>query len=77
MIKTIVNHRQLGSPVTLAPGDQFRLYVQGELVHSVDISSFQMISHWAYTTLNGHNAYWIGTSTLVDDLQADGFVIVP
>jgi NifB/MoaA-like Fe-S oxidoreductase len=51
------------------PGDQFRLYVKGKLVHSVDIESAMTITHWAVVTLKGVGmAYFIGNEKLEAEL---------
>ncbi len=43
----IVESGRFKSPVLLSPGDDFKLWHRGDLVHTFDISKVQSVSMWA------------------------------
>jgi hypothetical protein len=61
---------KLDFPVTVQPGDTFKLSVNKKLVHSADIVTCKEITHWAVFEIGSSGlAYAIGDHRLKDDLE--------
>ena len=54
----------------VVPGDVFRLVIDGEYVHQVEITRIQVITCWALVRLDGSGlGYFVGNDTLIPELE--------
>jgi hypothetical protein len=68
MIK-ILKSQKLPHVYRVQPRDTFVLYVNGEVVHTAEVTQFRSVSHWALIEIAGGLAYVIGDDSLPAELE--------
>jgi len=64
----IIAYGKLPTTYHTMKGDKFSLIIEGEVVHTVDITEGRAICCWAYVEGTNHCGYIIGDETFAKEL---------